>query len=357
MKVLITAPSLNEDENVSGISTLVRDLIQRHAAEYVHFEAGRKDGESADTGWIARQFSLPFRFLAKLRSERPDLVHLNTAFIPLAIVRDMSLAGAARILNVPVLLHIHGGPFVMDEIKNPAIDAAARGLMKMSAAAVVFSKRESESLSKRFPGTKINILPNAVPLDSVLDLERGTGEKTFIFFGRLHESKGVRHIVDACRELKAQGFNFRFVCYGAGPEKEFFTSNMTKILGDRFSYKGVVKGASKWKALSEADIFFLPSRDEGLPLALLEAMAAGCVPVVSESGAVADVIDDGRNGFLIEAGNTIQTVGRLKFLISESVRGWDELRTNARRTVRDRFDFADYIVKLNNIYKETASHK
>ncbi|MEP7211732.1 MAG: glycosyltransferase family 4 protein [Acidobacteriota bacterium] len=357
MKVLITAPSLDEDENVSGISTLVRELVKKHSADYVHFEAGRKDGEPSDAGWMARQFALPFRFLAKLRFERPDIVHLNTAFIPLAIVRDAALAGAARILNVPVLLHIHGGPFVMDEIKNPAIEAAARGLLKMSSAVVVFSKRESDSLAKRFPGTKIHVLPNAVPLDDVIDAERGTGEKTFIFFGRLHESKGIRHIVDACRELKAQGFSFKFVCYGAGSEKEFFTSSMTKMLGDRFSYRGVAKGVAKWKALSEADIFFLPSRDEGLPLALLEAMAAGCVPVMSESGAVADVIDDGRNGFLIEAGNTTQTVGRLKNLISESVLGWNTLRKNARETVRERFDFADYVAKLNKIYKETAAQK
>lgn len=357
MKVLITAPSLNEEENVSGISTLVRNLIEKRAADYVHFEAGRKDGESADAGWIARQFALPFKFLAKLRAEKPDLVHLNTAFIPLAIVRDAALAGAARIANVPVLLHIHGGPFVMDEIKNPAVEAAAKGLMKMSVAAVVFSKRESDSLAKRFPGTKIHILPNAVPLDGVINNERGKGEKTFIFFGRLNESKGVRHIVDACRELTDQGFKFKYVCYGAGPEEDFFRSKMTKILGDRFSYRGVAKGAAKWKALSEADIFFLPSRDEGLPLALLEAMAAGCVPVMSASGAVADVIDDGRNGFLVDAADTAQTVVRLKLLLSESVVGWNELRKNARETVREKFDFAVYIVKLNKIYKETIAKK
>jgi len=69
------------------------------------------------------------------------------------------------------------------------------------------------------------------------------------------------------------------------------------------------------------------------------------------------VIEDGRNGFLIEAGNTMQTAGRLKFLISESVRGWEELRKNARQTVRERFDFADYVSKLSDIYKETASRK
>ena len=70
MKILITAPSLDEDENVSGISTLVRNLVAARAADYVHFEAGRKDGENSDLGWFARQTSLPFRFFAKIRRPR-----------------------------------------------------------------------------------------------------------------------------------------------------------------------------------------------------------------------------------------------------------------------------------------------
>ena len=357
MKILITSPSLDEDENVSGISTLVRNLIAARAAEYVHFEAGRKDGERSGAGWYARQVSLPFKFFAKLQAVKPDLVHLNTAFIPLAIVRDAALAGAARLANVPVLLHIHGGPFVIDEIKNPALEAAARGLMKMSETAVVFSQREADSLAKRYPGTKISVLPNAVPVDDFREADRPPGEKTFIFFGRLNESKGLRHIAAACRMLRDQGFSFKYVCYGAGPELVKFTSEMADILGDKFSYRGVAKGPGKAEAFLKSDIFFLPSRDEGLPLALLEAMAAGCVPVMSESGAVADVIEDGRNGFLIEAGNTTQTVGRLKFLISESVAGWSELRRNARETVSEKYNFADYVERIKKLYEQTAAKK
>ena len=132
---------------------------------------------------------------------------------------------------------------------------------------------------------------------------------------------------------------------------------MASILGDKFSYRGVAKGPGKAEAFLHSDIFFLPSRDEGLPLALLEAMAAGCVPVMSDSGAVADVIEDGRNGFLIEAGNTLQTVGKLKFLISESITGWANLRKHARETVVERFNFSDYVKKLQDLYKQTAAKK
>ena len=48
-------------------------------------------------------------------------------------------------------------------------------------------------------------------------LDRPPGEKTFIFFGRLHESKGLRHIADACQMLSEQGFKFKYVCTEPGP--------------------------------------------------------------------------------------------------------------------------------------------
>lgn len=354
MKILITAPSLDENENVSGISTLVRNIIKYDRNEFFHFEAGRKDGEAADVSWFAHQTALPFRFFGQVQKHRPSLIHINTAFIPLAIMRDTALAAAARLAKRPILLHIHGGPFVRDEFTNPALKLAAEKLLKMSSVSLVFSETEARSITKRFPNANVRILPNAIPLEEVPNTHRGPEEKTFIFFGRLNKSKGLDHIVAACRALKDQGFKFKYICYGAGPEMISFCSQMNKILGDDFNYRGVAKGAEKWKAFGEADIFFQPSRDEGLPIALLEAMAAGCVPVVSASGAVADVIEDGRNGFIVEAGNTTRTVGKLKFLFSESETGWSELRESARRTVREKFDFGGYIAKLDKLYSEVA---
>lgn len=352
MKILITAPSLNEDENVSGISTLVRNIVKYDANRFEHFEAGRKDGEAAGAGWIARQAALPFRFFGRIRSFKPDLVHLNTAFIPLAIMRDAALAASARIAGCPVLLHVHGGPLVAGNFTNPVVRTAAEKLLQLSAAVVVFSDAEAKQIVDRFPGTNIKILPNAVPLPEIPERQSSSPARTIIFFGRLNRSKGLDHIVAACRSLREQGFAFRYVCCGAGPEMISFCSQMSSVLGGDFDYRGVVKGQDKWKVLSEADVFFQPSRDEGLPIALLEAMAAGCVPVMSASGAVADVIEDGRNGFLIEAGNTQQTVGKLKFLLSEGPAGLRELRENARRTVAERYSFDKYVSALDRLYKE-----
>ncbi len=126
---------------------------------------------------------------------------------------------------------------------------------------------------------------------------------------------------------------FRFNCFGAGDLKDYFVAEMTEILGDRFYYGGVISGAEKEKALEEADIFLLPSRyGEGLPMAMLEAMAAGCVVVASEMASIGAVIKDGENGFMIEPNNVSQLAEKLKFLLS----GEEDLKNFERKCARQR---------------------
>ena len=168
----------------------------------------------------------------------------------------------------------------------------------------------------------------------------------------MHESKGLYEIIEACRALKNENHSFRFKCYGAGDLKDFFVDEMSEILGEKFYYGGIVSGAAKEKALNEADIFLLPSRyGEGLPMAMLEAMAAGCVVVVSEMASIGAVVKNGVNGFTVEPQNVSQIAEKLKFLLSESA-DLEDLRKNARATIEDKFNLPDYIKKLEKIYKE-----
>lgn len=356
MKVLITAPSLDENENVSGISTLAREIIARGTSEFSHFVAGRKDAEKAGIGWIFRQFVLPARFLRQIRREKPDLVHINTAFVPLSIVRDAVLTFAAKKAGVPVLLHPNGGRFLIEDFTNRFIEFFAAKMLRTADKILVLSEFEKENLTRRWKNLNIGILPNAVSIDQIPPFEKKSGEKTIIFFGRIHESKGLREIIKACEILKEENLRFNFKCFGAGPEKDSFIYEMTKILGEKFYYGGVVSGNEKWRQLSGADIFLLPSRyGEGLPLAMLEAMAAGCVPVASDVASVRVVIENGKNGFMVAPYNAAQTAEKLKMLLTDKA-DWQSLRENARQTIEENFSIDDYIKKLENIYSEIAAN-
>lgn len=354
MKVLITAPSLNENENVSGISTVVRQIIEHGRSEFTHFLAGKRDGEKSGISWIASQALLPIRFLSAIRKDDPDIVHINTALTSRAVWRDAVLTAAAAFAGKPVVIAIHGGRYLLSDFDSRILAGIAKGMVHRARVVLVLSEKEKDEIERRWKDIDVRILPNAVPFFDIVETERNNRVPVLIFLGRLHESKGLNEIVKACRSLRQSGFEFRFECYGDGPLKEIFLLEMREILGGRFHYGGVVGSSEKWRRLAEADIFLLPSLyGEGLPMALLEAMAAGCVVLASEMASVASVIDDGSNGYTVEPGNTEQLIGRLKMVI-DGRREWADVQNSARATVREKFAVYDHIEKLESIYAEVA---
>ncbi len=357
MRILITAPSLDENKNVSGISTLVREIIKHGNAEFYHFQAGRQDDDKIDIGWILRQILLTPRFLWTIYREKIDLVHINTALVPLSIVRDATLTFTARLANRPVLLHPNGGRFLMEDFTSRPLAWITEKMFRSAGKVLVLSEHEKTSITNRWQNLDVRILPNAIATDEVPNVERDlTDEKTIIFLGRLHESKGLHEIIEACRILKNQNFNFQFNCFGTGALKDFFIAEMSRILGEKFYYGGVISGAEKWKRLAESDIFLLPSRyGEGLPLAMLEAMATRRVVVVADIASVRAVIKDGENGLMVEPYNTAQVVEKLKFLLSGEA-DWETLQRNARTTIEENFAITDYVKKLEKIYAEMSLH-
>jgi glycosyltransferase involved in cell wall biosynthesis len=241
------------------------------------------------------------------------------------------------------------------EFENRFFARTAEKMLRRASIVIVLSELEKEIIEKRWQNLSVRVLENAVSLDETQKIKAETDEKSIIFLGRLHESKGLFEIIKACRILKDEGFEFCFNCFGAGEMKDFFTAEMTAILGEKFYFGGVISGAEKEKALNEADIFLLPSRyGEGLPMAMLEAMAARCVVVVSEMASIGAVVKDGVNGFTVEPQNVPQLVGKLKSLLSGE-KDWESLRENARTTIQQNFALSDYIKKLEKFYTEIKS--
>lgn len=348
-KILITAPSLDEKRNVSGISTVVRQIVENGTFHYKHFEAGRSDGEKKSFGWLFRQFALPVRFFRELKREKINVAHVNTAFNALSIVRDYALTRAAKAAKVPVVLHIHGGKFLAQEFESKQLERVTEKMLRAANEIIVLSRLEKEIIEKRWRNFDVKVLENAVEIVEFAKNEKR--KNSIIFLGRMHESKGLNEIVEAVRTLKDEGFDFTFRAFGAGEMRDFFVREMSETLGEKFYFGGVIAGREKLNALSRADIFVLPSRyGEGLPMALLEALAAKCVCVVSEMASIGAVVRDGENGFLIEPQNAAQLVEKLRIILANTD-NFEIVRENARQTVAEKFNLRDYIARLEQIYK------
>ncbi len=355
MKVLITAPALDENENVSGISTVVRQLIEHFPAEFTHFRAGRSDGERHGAGWVLKQAALPFRFRRAIKNTFPDIIHLNTALTTQAIWRDAALSFIASKQNKPVVLFIHGGKFLLEDIRDPLTRRMAVMMFARSRSVTVLSEIEKENIARRWPDLHIEVLPNAVVAPDGAPPIRRNARPAIVFVGRMHQSKGLQQIVEASRALLANGFEFSFTCYGEGPMRDEFTAAMKREIGERFIYGGVVAGDAKTAAFERADIFLLPSLyGEGLPMAMLEAMAAGCVAVVSEMASISSVINDGENGFLVAPGDTDDLIKKMMQVLELRPK-WPEIGNAAATAIRTRFSMGQYIEKLTTIYKNAIA--
>jgi glycosyltransferase involved in cell wall biosynthesis len=349
MRVLITSPSFVSSDNVSGISTLTALIVKHCDADFVPFTAGRRDGQSIGLGWMARQATLPLRFLKTIKAAKPDVIHINTALETRAVWRDLVLTLCASLRKRPIVLHIHGGRFMMSDLRPKLQDAAIRKMLLLATETIVLGNAEKKFLVENYPAGIITVLPNATELGEMPRRVDQKRVRTLLFLGRLDRAKGLDEIVEAAMTLKTQGFDFKFKCFGTGPDQEKFFEGMRSAIGEDFYYGGVASAEQRREAYATSDIFILPSHFEGMPMALLEAMAAGCVPVVSNVGSMPDAVSDGRNGYLVEPRNITALVGKLKFLLSGE-NSWSTLREKARWVVERKFDIRDHASKLRTLY-------
>jgi glycosyltransferase involved in cell wall biosynthesis len=141
--------------------------------------------------------------------------------------------------------------------------------------------------------------------------------------GWLDRAKGVMDLLEACRALSGQKL-FTLELAGEGDVSEAVRSFIVQSgLGNRVSLLGWLQGDKVGQALARADVFVLPSWSEGLPNAMIEAMAARVAIVVSRVGSIPDVLVDGRDALLVPP----RDVGALASALARVIDSW-ELRVS-----------------------------
>lgn len=240
-----------------------------------------------------------FRLLALLRREKPDLVntHLWTA--------DVWARLAAILMRVPVIV-TEQNVDVWKKWYHRLID---RLLFRRTDAVICVSGKVAEFYRARgVPKDKLHVIPNAVDL-SMFDADRRPGSPpeqmvepgvfSFICAARLHPQKAHGVLLRAVRLLMSAGSRpFMVLLAGEGPLRPDLERQVAaEGLSGHVHFLGLRQDLPS--LLQQCDAFVLPSLYEGLPLAILEAMAAGLPIVATDVGGNADLVEHGRNGFLV----------------------------------------------------------
>lgn len=145
------------------------------------------------------------------------------------------------------------------------------------------------------------------------------GKLRLLFVGRLSEEKGILDLLDAVGRLKNPGIILKIV--GEGKERNRIEEEIKRLdIGDRTELLGYVGwGNQLFNLMSSSDCLVLPSYNEGLGMVLLEAMANGTTVVASNVGGIPDIVTDGVNGLLFEAGNVNELSNKIDMLYNNRV--------------------------------------
>lgn len=211
-----------------------------------------------------------------------------------------------------------------------------RGLYPLAKRVVVQTKSVAEWANDLVPERRVCVIPNFVreqakPADTL----QGRGSD-ILAVGRLDTQKGFDLLLRAFAASRLAERGRRLTILGEGPERETL-AELARQLGVEYavSMPGVVKDPENWMARSA--LFVLPSRYEGFPNALLEAMTMGCAVIASDcDSGPGEIIQDGENGVLVPVEDIEALTGQLIRLMEDL--GLRTKLSNAASSVCERFE-------------------
>jgi glycosyltransferase involved in cell wall biosynthesis len=209
-----------------------------------------------------------------------------------------------------------------------------------------------------FPPELTWYIPNGVPIQPAsLNTQKKAqplpgidgGSLLVLFVGRLAAPKLPESLLDAWLAVQCKFPNARLAFVGDGENRAELEASAERAgLKNTVLFVGRISHVNNY--LRRADIFVLPSAREGMPLALLEAMAAGLPVIGSKTGGIADVIRHGENGLLVEPGDQEGLVSCLSLLMGSEERR-SELGKKARHTVNQHFSLDAVADRYISLYK------
>ncbi|MBK9404427.1 MAG: glycosyltransferase family 4 protein [Ignavibacteria bacterium] len=273
-----------------------------------------------------------------------DIIHAQAGSAPCLIGK---MLGTKLILE-----HRHGIDYTIEQIENLSFLKLQYEKMKKNLTdyTLTCNRNDKNILINKlsYESDKIGVIYNGIEHEEKPEI-RNTNIKFIIGnIGRLMFQKGQEYLIEAALILRNKGYDFEYHIYGEGEKKDEL-SNLIKRhkLEDTVFLKGYNNDI--YSRLKSFDIFALPSRYEGIPYVILEAMKASVPVIATEVGGINEVIMNMINGILIQKEDPNQLAASiLKLYDSEKLR--NDFTIQARKDFIEKYTIEKTIEEVEYIY-------
>lgn len=341
VKVLMIGP----DRSVhGGISAVVNNYYDAGIEEKVQLTYIGTMVEGSKLRKLLQAIHAYIRFCKAL----PDypIVHINMASDS-SYYRKSFFIRKAKKAGKKIIIHQHGGDFETFYLhqQNDAGRARIQKVLNMADVFLVLSPVLEKFFKEIVEPSKVILFPNTIAIPE--KTEKEYGKQKILFLGRLCTEKGIQELLQIIPELHEKYPDMKLLLGGIWEEEELRAE--AEKLSEYIIYLGWIEGQGKAEYLALSDIFVFPSYFEGQPVSVLEAMGAGCAIAASNVGGIPQMVEHQKNGLLFEARNAQAIKETLELLLSDAEL-CQQLGTNARLTIENKFSISDSLNRLVEIY-------
>ena len=257
----------------------------------------------------------------KVKEIKPSLVYMTPNAKGGAFFKEFLIIMMLKRMGCKVVIHYHnkGVKTVQDKWMNHQLYKRFFKKLKV----ILLAECLYDDIKKYVKKEDVFICPNGIKDIASENISKRDSEyPKLLFLSNLLKAKGVFDMTEACKILRKKHISFS--CTFIGAESAEISTNVfqshikTEGLQDCLEYVGPKFGNDKESYFKLADIFILPSHDECFPLVLLEAMQYGLPCISTNEGAIPDIVDNGKTGFVINKKSPAELADKLEILINDA---------------------------------------
>jgi glycosyltransferase involved in cell wall biosynthesis len=260
---------------------------------------------------------------------------------------------AAANLGIPSVVTVHGFSanrgLIVNGFQRVYLNTIGRDLLHMATVVHCLSKQERSAVLELQPKANTIVIPNGVDT-AFFKPAKSKDENLVAWVGRMVPEKGLEYLLRALSMISRDFKDLNMVLVGGGP---LFSHVVEYVRRHDMESNCHVVGWLQRRAVAEvlgrSSIFVLPSLSEGMPYALLEAMACGDAPIVSALPTICEVVEDKRNGILVPPRDSGALAEQLAVCLSD--RSYcEKIGTNARNRIERSYQFEQSVERLSSVY-------